>query len=158
MKTVEIRRFRRSLRQFERLSQFQLKRCCTEVTLAQCLVLLEVDDAGRPSMGELAARLRLDNSTLSRTIESLVARGAVERHRDESDRRTVRIGLTPSGERTCAEIHDDCDGFVRQLFDNVPRDRRAKALQGFETLIEAFLAWEADEREPRKGDRDGQPQ
>ena len=44
MHTREIRKFRRVLRRFERITNAQLKSCCAQVSLAQCLVLLEIDE------------------------------------------------------------------------------------------------------------------
>ena len=144
MNTPQIRRFRRSLRRFERLNTYQLKNSCTEVTFAQCLVLLEIDEAGRPSMGDLAASLRLDNSTLSRTIAGLVRKGMVRRRGDDTDRRTVRIVLTPSGKSVCRTIHRDGDACVLRLFDKISPSRHETVIQNFETLVEAFLEWETD--------------
>ena len=94
MNITQIRQFRRILRRFERLNYDQLKSCCAHVTLAQCIVLLEIDDGGQLTMSQLASRLRLDNSTLSLTIEGLVQRRLVERLREDQDRRVVRIQLT----------------------------------------------------------------
>lgn len=143
MNTLLIRRFRRALRQFERLNSYQLKACCTEVTFAQCLVLLEVDEAVQPSMGRLAATLRLDNSTLSRTIEGLVRKAMVQRRPDDTDRRTVLIALTATGKRVCRAIHRHNDACVLQLFDNIPPSRHATVIRNFETLVQAFLDCEA---------------
>lgn len=143
MKTRDIRRFRRALRQFERITTADLKRCCTLVTFAQCLVVLAVEDHGEPTMGELAAELRLDNSTLSRTIAGLVDKGYVERLQDPHDRRTVRVGLTASGEAACAAIHRDNDACCREVFEHIPADRRDDVIRHFELLVEALLAREA---------------
>lgn len=148
MNINRIRRFRRSLRQFERLNHYQLKNCCTEVTFAQCLLLLEIDEAGQPSMGDLAASLRLDNSTLTRTIAGLVRKELVKRRGDDTDRRTVRIVLTPNGKSICRTIHRDSDACVRRLFGKISPSRHETIIRNFETLVEAFLAWEADPSRP----------
>jgi DNA-binding MarR family transcriptional regulator len=139
MKKSEIRQFRRTLRQFERITNSQLKGCCIEVTLAQCLVLMEVDDAGRLTVGELASRLRLDDSTLSRTIDGLVRRGLLDRSRDEQDRRVVRIRLTPQGDSICAAIHEQNDAMYRIVFDRIPVAKRGTVLRSFSRLVQAFL-------------------
>ncbi len=49
------------------------------------------------SQAELAARLRVDEPTISRGIRSLAVRGWVRAERGASDRRRVRVDLTPSG-------------------------------------------------------------
>ncbi len=144
MNTDQVRRFRRSLRRFERLNSDQLKKCCTEVTFAQCLVLLEVDDGDRPTMSELAAGLRLDNSTLSRSIEGLVGKGMVERVADDADRRRVRIALTAAGRELCRSIHRDNDACVIRLFERIPAAERQAVIDNFEILVEAFLDWETE--------------
>ncbi len=144
MNTDQVRCFRRLLRQFERLSADQLKKCCTGVTFAQCLVLLEIDESDRPTMGELATSLRLDNSTLSRSIEGLVSKGMVERRPDDSDRRRVRIVLSAAGRSLCRSIHHDNDACVQRLFDRIPPAERQSVVDNFEVLVEAFLDWEAD--------------
>ena len=140
----EIRRFRRFLRRFERLTSTQLKNCCAGVTLAQCLVLLEIDEAEQLTMSQLASRLRLDNSTLSRTIEGLVQRRLVKRLREEQDRRVVRIRLTPEGDSVCRSIHEENDGHYIRVFEKIPESRRGTIIKNFETLVQAFLDYEVE--------------
>ena len=145
MTIAEIRRFRATLRRFERVTHAQLKSCCAHVTLAQCLVLLEIDESGRLTMGELAARLRLDASTLSRTIEGLVQRQLVERLREDQDRRLVRIRLTsegrnPSAGRSTRSTTGTTSGSSRRS----PKSRRGAVIKNFETLVQAFLDCEID--------------
>ncbi|MCP3980682.1 MAG: MarR family transcriptional regulator [bacterium] len=135
----EIRRFRSVLRRFQRLTHAQLKNCCAEVTLAQCLVLLEIDEKGQLSVSQLASRLRLDSSTLSRTIEGLVQRRLLERLREDKDRRVVRMRLTPEGDSVCRSIHAQNDGHFIRIFERIPASRRGKVIEHFETLVQAFL-------------------
>jgi len=144
MNVSDVRRFRRHLRQFERVTHAQLKSCCAEVTLAQCLVLLEIDENGQLAMSQLAARLRLDNSTLSRTIEGLVQRQLVERLREDQDRRVVRIQLTTKGNAVCRSIHEENDGHYIRVFEKIPASRRGAVLKSFETLVQAFLDCEVE--------------
>lgn len=147
MDNREIRAFRRVLRQFERINHVQLKTCCCGVTLAQCLVLLEVDENGRLTGGQLATRLRLDNSTLSRTIDTLVRRGLLERQRDDRDRRVVWIALTAEGVSTCLAIHRDNDARYRDVLDSIPPSRRREVLRSFRVLVQAFVDSEGASRE-----------
>jgi DNA-binding MarR family transcriptional regulator len=144
MEIPEIRRFRRHLRQFERVAHAQLRSCCAAVTLAQCLVLLEIDESDQLTLSQLAARLRLDASTLSRTIEGLVRRQLVERLREDRDRRVVRIRLTSEGQSVCRSIHRESDGHYVRVFEKIPAPRRATVLRSFETLVQALLDREAE--------------
>ena len=144
MQIAEIRHFRRILRTFERLTSLQLRDCCQGVTLAQCLVLLEIDESGQLTMSQLASRLRLDNSTLSRTIEGLVQRGLVERLREDQDRRLVRIRLTPEGDLVCRSIHEQNDEHYLRVFEKIPESRHGAVAKNFETLVQAFLDCEVE--------------
>jgi DNA-binding MarR family transcriptional regulator len=144
MNTREIRHFRHGLRRFQRLTHSQLKTCCCGVTLPQCLVLLEIDERGRLAMGQLSAQLRLDTSTLSRTIDSLVGKGLVERLRDDDDRRVVRIQLTADGNAMCRSIHKENDAHCRRVFRRIPASKREAVTQSFETLVQAFLDCEVE--------------
>jgi DNA-binding MarR family transcriptional regulator len=144
MDTRQIREFRRSLRQFTRVTSLHLKSCCTEVTLAQCLVLLEVDEQDRLTVGQLAFRLRLDDSTLSRTIDGLVRRGLLERTRDDGDRRVVWIRLTREGVIACEAIHKQNDALYRGILDRIPPSRRATVIRSFGVLVQAFVDSESE--------------
>jgi len=144
MNLKEVRQFRRIMRRFERVSDAQVKNCCAHVTLAQCVVLMEIDENGRLTMGQLASQLRLDGSTLSRTIDGLVGKGLVERLGDDRDRRIIYIQLTPEGKSTCRTIHQENDGHIRRIFAKIPSAKRAAIIRNFEILVEAFLDYEAE--------------
>ncbi len=144
MKTTRIRHFRRVLRRFTRLIDAQLKSCCDAVTFAQCLVLLEVEELEGPTVGEIASNLRLDTSTLSRTLDGLEARGLVERVRGDHDRRVVTIRLTASGEAECRSINEDNDGLWRAVLERIPASRRDAVIGNFEVLVQAFLDCEEE--------------
>lgn len=144
MNTRQIREFRRILRRFERVTNSQLRNCCAAVTLPQCLVLLEVDEEKRLTVGQLASRLRLDNSTLSRTIDNLVRAGLLDRSRDDDDRRIVWIRLTEAGDAACAAIHDQNDAMYRGIFERIPRSRRDAVVRSFGLLVQAFLDSESE--------------
>lgn len=144
MDIAQVRRFRRSLRQFERLLAGQIKTCCVEVTFAQCLLMMEIDESETATLGRLATRLRLDNSTLSRTIDGLVAKGMVDRRRGDADRRTVHIRLTAKGRSVARSIHRSSDACVLGLFERIPAGKRDTIVRHFETLVGAFLDLEAE--------------
>ncbi len=140
MKTSDIRQFRRALRKFTRLIDRQLKTCCKQVTLPQCLVLLEVEELVEPAMGQLAANLGLDTSTLTRTVDGLVDQGQVERRRSDSDRRMVTVRLTPSGRAVCKSINSDNDASWRRVFKRIPSSEQHDVVRHFDALVQAYLA------------------
>jgi len=58
----------------------------------------------RPS--DLAAGVGLDQSTVSRHLQSLETEGLVERRPDPLDRRASHVDLTPAGKQAVSELLD----------------------------------------------------
>jgi len=154
VETSEIRRYRRTLRQFQRLVGVQLRGCCCGVTLTQCLVLLCIEEHGHLTMGQLATNLKLDYAALSRTVNSLVNKKLVARLRDDSDRRLVWIRLTEDGVSTGRDIHQVNDEYCLQIFEHIPPSDRIPLIRNFEALIQAYLDHEATVEEQESAQSD----
>lgn len=125
-KPAAIAAFRRQLRVLERevVRQLEADTGCCGVTLAQCHTLLELATS-ELSLTGLAAALDLDTSTLSRTVDGLVRAGLVERAEDASDRRSLRLTLTPAGRAKVAFTDDLCNRYYADLLAGMSeRDRR----------------------------------
>ena len=73
MGNPSIRALRKDLRVLEREIELTLssQTGCCGITVAQCHLLLEVEQRDRTSVTELAAALELDKSTLSRAVDGL---------------------------------------------------------------------------------------
>ncbi len=71
----------------------------SELSYAQFELLIELDERGELSAGELAAAARLTPGTVTQMLDHLADSGHVERVRSEVDRRVVVSRLTPSGRR-----------------------------------------------------------
>jgi DNA-binding IclR family transcriptional regulator len=54
-------------------------------------------------MGELAEFIGVDRTTITRTVDQLVATGLVERHTPASDRRQVELSATETGKLTLSQ-------------------------------------------------------
>ena len=68
------------------------------LSVAQCYSLEAIGTQGQLTLNELADSLYITPSTASRTIEELVRKDLVERRQDPTDRRAVRLTLTPQGQ------------------------------------------------------------
>ena len=68
-----------------------------ELSHAQFELLIELDERGELSAGELALAARLSPASVTQMLDGLVESGHVERARSESDRRVVVSRLTPLG-------------------------------------------------------------
>lgn len=129
--------FRRQLRVLERevIRELEAQTDCCDVTLAQCHVLLELADSTLSLTG-LSELLGLDRSTLSRTVDGLVKTGLVERSDDPSDRRTLRLALTPAGMAKVAYIDDTCNRYYATLLAELTEDDLQHVFRGIAVMAE----------------------
>lgn len=70
------------------------------VTLAERHLLIELTTCSCPTMGEIAERLLLDKSTVSRLIAKAIKKGYVKCSSDEKDKRKRFLHLTELGKKT----------------------------------------------------------
>ena len=140
MNKQKIRSFRKALRLFERLTARQLKEdsCCRGVTLAQCHLILEIEDLGRATTVTLSRQLGLDKSTLSRTVDGLVNIGLVKRIPDPADRRFNRLSLTEKGQEVADHINQSNDEFYRRVFGGIESAGHDEVIENFEKLVWAM--------------------
>ncbi len=55
---------------------------------------------------ELAASIGIEGPSLVRLLDTLIAKGLIERSEDTTDRRAKQLSLTPKGRLLVARIHD----------------------------------------------------
>jgi DNA-binding MarR family transcriptional regulator len=137
---VAIRDFRKNLRALEREVQLSMASdtgCCG-VSLAQCHLLLEVEDRGRTRITALADILELDKSTLSRTVDGMCRAGLLNREIDPSNRRQQIISLTVAGKEKAETVNSLCDGSYARLFDFIPAASRRSVVKSVALVAEAM--------------------
>src|ERR1039458_4056840 len=91
--------FRRVFRSLSRLRGRDTHLAGSELSHAQFELLIELDERGELSAGELAVAARLTPATVTQMLDHLADCGQVERVRSETDRRVVVSRLTPQGRR-----------------------------------------------------------
>lgn len=113
--------------------------CCNnDLTLTQCHALVEIGRAERIMLKELATILAIDISTTSRTVDSLVKKGYVQRITSVEDRRSVNISLTEAGTILFTEIESTMDQFFAEVFSNIPDEEKMNVLHCLDTILNAF--------------------
>ncbi len=98
-------------------------------------VLLE---HGELRLGPLAGRLLCDDSTLTRAVRRLEARGSVARRVDPADRRAVVVAITDAGrvELGAAETAV-ADDLARSITGSASRDA-ARVIDALDHLVETI--------------------
>jgi DNA-binding MarR family transcriptional regulator len=67
------------------------------LTQGQFSLLMSLNRAKPPSIGDVAALLAMDRTTVTANVKPLARRGLVKMRVDREDRRNRRLELTPSG-------------------------------------------------------------
>jgi DNA-binding MarR family transcriptional regulator len=138
MESKTIEQFRAKLREIERTVWMQTKSeaLCCGVTMPQCHAILEIGKAGKLNLKDLAARLGLDNSTLSRTVESLVQDGLADRTPSKEDRRATIIRLNEKGLAALNRINSTWNRICRDMFRGIPRERHEHLIESVSIVAE----------------------
>lgn len=108
-----------------------------DVTLAQYRVLIELASHGPQRLADLASALGVDRSTATRMCERLVRKRLVQRRRVSSDRRTVRVSLTPAGRELVVEVTLRRRAEIAQIVGRMPSEDRRAALAALRTFADA---------------------
>jgi DNA-binding MarR family transcriptional regulator len=122
----------------------------TPVSVSEGLALAELAHQAPPSQQQLADRLQLEKSSVSRLVANLEARGLVSRQRDPANRRWSQVTLTDRGRATATQLIARFHQRHQRLFAALhPAERQALAT-GLAALVRA--AAEAGEAEqPQQG-------
>ncbi|MGC5039731.1 MarR family winged helix-turn-helix transcriptional regulator [Streptomyces sp. DT190] len=114
---------------------------------AAVALLRQVADSEPQRPGELAARLGVEASHVTRTVQQLQKSGYVTNVPDPDDRRAQRIELTDAGRQAIARIREaGVRGMQTALSDWSPGELRQLATL-FHRMVDDFLA-HAVEEEP----------
>ena len=142
-----IQDFRRRFRAIEREVEQQIKdgTLCCGVSLTQCHALMELGLAGAMTIVDLADVIKLDKSTLSRTIDGLVQIGLVDRAIHPDDRRYVQIRLSEQGRTIFHAINTACNQLYLKVFDFIAADKHDQVMESLGLFAHAIEKVRNDE-------------
>jgi len=135
-----LEKFREILRLFDRELFFQnVSSCCSGVTMAQCHTLLEIENNENITVTELADKLMLDKSTVSRTVESLVKSAYVDRNIPAENRRITTLNLTRAGKDTCNDIKWNNEKFLDDSLAQLTENEKKELLRLFDKITSRMI-------------------
>ncbi len=112
--------------------------CGQPISVAEAQTILELSRESLISQSALAAKLRLEKSTVSRIVTALEKRDWLERKRDANDSRVVRLRLTALGARVAGNLAKSRAAKFTRVFDAIPAHRRASVLESLSLLSEVL--------------------
>src|SRR5215467_15455784 len=119
-------------------SQRELVASCHGITSTQCLILTEVGRSGPMTLADLGRRTSLDKGWLSRAVESLVQQGLLTKALGDADRRTIRIALSPAGQRRYQQLNETLDAHAERVMARIPPEERDQVTHALARLYQAL--------------------
>ncbi|MDR1068291.1 MAG: MarR family transcriptional regulator [Clostridiales Family XIII bacterium] len=113
------------------------------LSISELHVLGEIGNAVRPTMTQVAQRLKISVGALTTAVNKLEAKGLVVRERDEKDKRIVNLSLTSSG-RAEYRMHERFHrNMVGAAVETLTADEKRVLLKSLSKLDDWFVAeWE----------------
>ncbi len=147
MELEDIRYFREIMRRLQRNLSWQSKSdaVCCGITVAQCHAMMEIGKVNKISIVDLASILRLDKSTLSRTIDGMVDAGLVERLPNPEDRRYIKLTLTEQGKNLFDSINCTFDQYYQNIFAAISSEKHQLVMESLSLLVEAMAVSKSSE-------------
>lgn len=108
-----------------------------DVTLAQYRALVELAQRGPLRAADLAEALSVDRSTATRMCERLVRKDLVDRRPESTDRRAVRLTLTPAGSELVRQVTRRRRVELAKIVRRMPGDGRVQALAALRAFADA---------------------
>ena len=111
-----------------------------DLSMSQAFALHELDGGTPLSQRDLAERLRLEKSTVSRLAAELERKGLLVRERDPDNRRLYRLRLTDEGHALHARMRGTFQHRYARWVSAMTPAERAALLTGLQALLRAVHA------------------
>lgn len=112
--------------------------CGEPVSVGEAQALFEIAREPGISQNELAGRLRLEKSTVSRLAQMIERRGWIARSRDPGDSRVVRLRLMRAGSTAVQRLSASRRARFAKVFQAIPAQKRDALLDSLSLLSEVL--------------------
>ena len=112
----------------------------TDLSASAVYAIIEISAAWELSAKDLSERLRLEKSTVSRLVKSLIDSDVVREFRSSQDARLKNLRLTRQGEKTLAAINAFAGQQVAAAIDPLSNRSRQNILAGLRDYSSALRA------------------
>jgi MarR family transcriptional regulator, organic hydroperoxide resistance regulator len=109
-----------------------------ELSPGQFIAGMVIQQHGTCTMSEIANALGVSLSAITGIIDRMVKHGFVERMRDDSDRRLVRVKLTEKGNSILNEDHQHKNQHLRSILGVLNETDRASLIDLIQKIIDAL--------------------
>jgi len=102
---------------------------------AECRLMLVLLASGHMTIGNIARRMDVAASRITRIVDALADGGYVERMSDPADRRRLWVMLTKKGEQISDKLSLCSKDYHRKVIDSIPENKQNQLLESLELLV-----------------------
>lgn len=108
--------------------------CCGLTYTHHCAI---IEIARNPDMAlkDLAEKLGLDKSTMSRAVNNLVNKDLLTLETLPENRKFVKIGLTEKGQSLSTKIETASEEYYQSILDSIPENKRTQVIESIDILL-----------------------
>ena len=141
----QILQFHRQIVELIKKYQFRDRNqiCCFGISVSQCYVLETLHTHGALTMNELAKKMYLKISTMTRVVEQLVKKKYVRREEGLNDRRVRFINLTKQGRAIYKKAWENIFESEKMILKNIPSEHKAVLIDALKKLNQAVSSWQS---------------
>ncbi|MHC4217352.1 MAG: MarR family winged helix-turn-helix transcriptional regulator [Planctomycetota bacterium] len=112
--------------------------CCHGLSVSQCYTLETLQAQGPATMSELAGRMFLEVSSMTRIVDHLVTNGLARRSADPHDRRVCRVQITPKGRSRTTRIRAELVKEHELMLREIPAESREAVISAMSHPLTTF--------------------
>ena len=112
--------------------------CGFPLSVSQVYAMQELEKTTM-SISELAQRLNLERSSVSRLIDGLVKENLVNRDINETNRREMILSLTEKGARTIQQVREQSVIFYQSVLKDLSESEKALIIEGLGKFTDTLL-------------------
>lgn len=117
--------------------------CCFGISVSQCYVLETLHTHGPLAMNELAKKMHLKISTMTRVVQQLVKKSYVRREEGLSDRRVRLIKLTKEGKAIYKKAWENIFESEKIILKGIPYEHKTVLIDVLRKLNQAVSSWQS---------------
>ena len=102
---------------------------------SQWQIIARLARSGTFAQRELQQAMQIESATLTGIVDTLVAKGWLQRTESTTDRRVKMLLLTPAGRERMNAIHDPYEVVEHRMLEAIPDEDRAQAQRLMEAMI-----------------------
>ena len=119
------------------LLQKEGARCC-EITPAQSHIIYEIGRHPEITVNDLAHKLGLEKSTISRHVQGLIESGVVKSLHSIEDKRYLNLNLTEQGLAINQSITNSLAVYMEDIFNQISEEMRDQVAESLNLLLKAI--------------------